>query len=123
VSCSRRMTRLATGACVWSAGHGPDKRLDRRKTLQISANVAGPHSDIFVCDSDCGGPFLTPAVIGHAAAFFEPRRLRLVEAIGHPPFRPCDGARTQAGGLAAAPGARQTDRVARCPLTVADSCL
>jgi hypothetical protein len=49
--------------------HGPDKRLDRSETLQISANVAGPHSGISVCNSDCDGSFLTTPLGFFISAF------------------------------------------------------
>ena len=47
------------------------------------------------------------------------RRLGLIEAIGHPAVRAVHRrlGREMAEGLAAAPVARQTGRVAQCPLT------
>jgi hypothetical protein len=50
---------------MWSGAHGPDMRLDRRETLQISANLTGPHSGT-MCTSDCDDSFLrTPFRLLH----------------------------------------------------------
>ena len=51
--------RIQGVSCVEYA-HGPDKRLDRRKTPQISVDVAGQHSRVCLCHPACGGPFLRP---------------------------------------------------------------
>ena len=62
---SQRLFRRIRGASCVEYAHGPDKRLDRRETIQIPVNVAGLHSGIYRCDPACGGPLLSAPGLLH----------------------------------------------------------
>jgi len=95
---SQRLFRRIRGASCVEYAHGPDKRLDRRETLQIPVNVAGTHRGIYRCDPAFGGPLLrTPPGLFHFGCVPRrpERRFGLTWLSATPPFGPSVGAQTR----------------------------